>query len=427
MRDLLRKPVARDAWKKNLPPRADAGDLSSSPLPIFRKASCACGGGCPSCQGAGVGLKVSHPNDAAEIGAGRIADRVMRMPEGRSVAAGKNITQVLQAKGGSGASVGSQLGSRLASSRGGGSSMDAGTRSFMESRFDTDFSGVRIHTGSEAVQMSRELNATAFTIGKDIYFNQGQYQPGSNSGKALLAHELTHTLQQGGRSLGIQRQAPPAPAPAAPAPAPAAPPHFRDCVRSVTDIDNADEILDRVLTLARQMVNDAVAVLENVPAAGTTYETALRLHFGRGASRATVQRVFRRITNALVVGNFICNRTACTTGRTQAMWAPSDDLIHICLPFWRMDDNCRAIIIIHEAAHDANIDLDDPATPGVEPHTQNRGEASYPIPGRRRTAPLVSAVRQNTPDAYAFFAAHIHNNADTPTDCFTPPVAAGGP
>lgn len=73
----------------------------------------------------------------------------------------------------------------------------------MESRFGTDFSDVKIHTGSEAVQMSSELNAQAFAVGNDIYFNEGKYNPNSDSGKHLLAHELTHTVQQSG---GIGRK-----------------------------------------------------------------------------------------------------------------------------------------------------------------------------------------------------------------------------
>jgi hypothetical protein len=68
----------------------------------------------------------------------------------------------------------------------------------MENRFGNDFSGVRIHTDNKAVQMSRDLNAQAFTVGNDIYFNQGKYSPSSENGKHLLAHELTHTIQQSG-------------------------------------------------------------------------------------------------------------------------------------------------------------------------------------------------------------------------------------
>jgi hypothetical protein len=85
----------------------------------------------------------------------------------------------------------------LSSSKGSGMAMPGETRQFMESRFQADFSGVRIHTGSHAESMSREIHAQAFTHGNDIYFNSGKYSPGSESGSTLLAHELTHTIQQG--------------------------------------------------------------------------------------------------------------------------------------------------------------------------------------------------------------------------------------
>ncbi|GGF39449.1 eCIS core domain-containing protein [Echinicola rosea] len=79
----------------------------------------------------------------------------------------------------------------------GGSPMDPSTQSSMESGFGADFSGVNIHTDSSAVQMSSDLGAQAFTHGNDIYFNEGKYNPSSPSGQHLLAHELTHTIQQG--------------------------------------------------------------------------------------------------------------------------------------------------------------------------------------------------------------------------------------
>ncbi len=85
----------------------------------------------------------------------------------------------------------------IQSSRGTGSSMDNHTKSFMSERFGSNFNDVNIHTNTNAVQLSRDLNARAFTVGNDIYFNQGQYQPETNEGKFLLAHELTHTIQQG--------------------------------------------------------------------------------------------------------------------------------------------------------------------------------------------------------------------------------------
>jgi len=85
---------------------------------------------------------------------------------------------------------------RLNGSRGSGQALPETDRSFMEKRFGFDFSGVRVHADSNAAQMSRELNAEAFTYGRDIYFGAGRYGPDTSSGKRLLAHELTHVVQQ---------------------------------------------------------------------------------------------------------------------------------------------------------------------------------------------------------------------------------------
>ena len=79
----------------------------------------------------------------------------------------------------------------------GGAALPPDTRNQMEGHFGADFSGVKIHTDSSAVQMSQDLGAKAFTHGSNIYFNEGQYNPGSQSGDHLIAHELTHTVQQG--------------------------------------------------------------------------------------------------------------------------------------------------------------------------------------------------------------------------------------
>jgi len=88
----------------------------------------------------------------------------------------------------------SNLETQLTNSKGGGSPLGDDVRSFMESRFNTDFSHVRVHTDSPAVQMNRELRAQAFTHGSNIYFGAGK-SPGQNE---LTAHELTHVVQQTG-------------------------------------------------------------------------------------------------------------------------------------------------------------------------------------------------------------------------------------
>lgn len=78
----------------------------------------------------------------------------------------------------------------------GGNSLDNNTRSFMENRFEYDFSNVKIHTGSVAAKSAQSINALAYTSGNNIVFNEGQYSPNTESGKRLLAHELTHVVQQ---------------------------------------------------------------------------------------------------------------------------------------------------------------------------------------------------------------------------------------
>lgn len=106
---------------------------------------------------------------------------------------------------GSPTSTSDNLQSTLSSTKGGGSPLGKDTQSNMESAFGTDFSQVRIHTNSTAIQMNKELNAQAFTHGSDIYFNSGKYNPNSSSGQHLLAHELTHTVQQGERNKMLQK------------------------------------------------------------------------------------------------------------------------------------------------------------------------------------------------------------------------------
>lgn len=90
-----------------------------------------------------------------------------------------------------------QISSQITQSKGSGQSLPAPVQGEMGQKIGADFSGVNIHTGSQSVGMSNALGAQAFTHGSDIYFNEGKYQPETSEGKHLLAHELTHTVQQG--------------------------------------------------------------------------------------------------------------------------------------------------------------------------------------------------------------------------------------
>lgn len=103
--------------------------------------------------------------------------------------------------------------SGINSSRGSGQPMSDGTRTSMESRFGRSFESVRVHDDRKAADLSGQLNALAFTTGRDIFFGAGRYQPQSSEGGKLLAHELTHVLQQGGGRLDacLQRYGTPIP------------------------------------------------------------------------------------------------------------------------------------------------------------------------------------------------------------------------
>jgi hypothetical protein len=98
---------------------------------------------------------------------------------------------------------GSHLENRLAATHNSGQALDDSLRRKMETRFGSDFGSVRVHNDTESHEMNREIQAQAFTHGSNIYFGAGKYDPGTNAGQHLVAHELTHVVQQGGA--GIQR------------------------------------------------------------------------------------------------------------------------------------------------------------------------------------------------------------------------------
>ena len=98
------------------------------------------------------------------------------------------------------------LSTQIINASGKGNPLPSGTLAEMNSSFGADFSRVHIHEDENSARMNNELNAQAFTFGDDVYFNSGKYNPGNNNGKRLLAHELTHTLQQQSSVQRIQRE-----------------------------------------------------------------------------------------------------------------------------------------------------------------------------------------------------------------------------
>ncbi len=108
----------------------------------------------------------------------------------------KDMVQRNEANGGWTAAP--ELESSIRQVRGGGQPLSDNVRAPMEQAFGADFSGVRVHTDTHSDMLNHSLQARAFTTGKDIFFKQGEYNPGSSAGQELLAHELTHVVQQNG-------------------------------------------------------------------------------------------------------------------------------------------------------------------------------------------------------------------------------------
>ncbi|HEX7240991.1 MAG TPA: DUF4157 domain-containing protein, partial [Longimicrobiaceae bacterium] len=165
-------------------------------------------------------LAVGSPDDPAEAEAERTAVRVMRMPDPAAPAGGRCSC------GGTGGECGECRARRLSVQRkalpgagaapaapsvaagalgSGGRPLDAGVRAFMETRFARDFGAVRVHTGGRAAESARAFGALAYTVGRDVVFAEGRYDPHGAAGRGLIAHELAHVVQQEGSGLRVQR------------------------------------------------------------------------------------------------------------------------------------------------------------------------------------------------------------------------------
>ncbi len=126
-------------------------------------------------------------------------------PQTMEAEASQEKEEVIQGKNRFGAASG-KLVDLMKQAKGKGSPLPESIRTEMETGFGADFSPVRIHTGADAVMMNKQMKAQAFAQGKDIFFNQGKFDPNSKKGRQLLAHELTHTVQQGAVTKQIPRE-----------------------------------------------------------------------------------------------------------------------------------------------------------------------------------------------------------------------------
>lgn len=168
-------------------------------------------------------LTISHPGDADELEADRVADQVMRKEQPGPIRSSPNTIHRQCAACEAGGSTCPKCGeglaiqrkeshgqpmrassaahSQITSLRGGGQPLPPSVRAFFEPRFGRDFSRVRVHTDDLAAGTARAIQARAFTLGHDMVFSRGEYMPQSPEGRGLLAHELTHVVQQ--ENLGL--------------------------------------------------------------------------------------------------------------------------------------------------------------------------------------------------------------------------------
>ncbi|WP_343670562.1 DUF4157 domain-containing protein [Chitinophaga sp.] len=172
-------------------------------------------------------LKVGQVDDPFEKEADATADKVMRQPGEAvqtkcSTCEGPEEVQRKESEEETGMEM-DDIEHQLSASAGKGAQLPDDVRAQMEQGFGTDFSSVRVHDNSTAHQMNKGLGAQAFTHGSDIYFNAGKFDPGSKTGQHLLAHELTHVIQQEGGEENIQRECDPAVSSCPPVAGPPAP------------------------------------------------------------------------------------------------------------------------------------------------------------------------------------------------------------
>jgi hypothetical protein len=210
--------------------KTSAVSVPTARRPVVQR-KCACGPSGDACQAcrAQPRLSISQPGDALEQQADRVAESVVRTPDEHAMslppllpardeptvqrAADPEVApdeddEPVPDEGGMPKTDGTAppRTAPLHVARSGGRALEPSTRQFFESRMGHDFSAVRVHTDDTSSRSARSIRALAYTVGRNIHFDQGRFQPQSKEGRKLLAHELTHVMQQSRGPESVQRQ-----------------------------------------------------------------------------------------------------------------------------------------------------------------------------------------------------------------------------
>jgi hypothetical protein len=179
---------------------ATSGAERSTACPVFPR-TCPFGGACHVCPArVQAKLAISQPDDAYEHEADHVAETVMRMPgpedEDKERCRQPGCAGMVQRQATNAVAPSEAPPIVHEALRSPGQPIDTATRAFMEPRFGQDFSRVRVHTDTKAARSTEAVNALAYTVGSDVVFGAGRYLPQTAQGQHLLAHELTHVVQQ---------------------------------------------------------------------------------------------------------------------------------------------------------------------------------------------------------------------------------------
>lgn len=353
-------------------------------------------------------LAVSQPGDPSEQEADRVADQVMRMPEptvqrkcAACVGGGpcpkceaeQSGTLHRKADATSGPSASSDA-AGLTSHLGHGKPLDPGTRAFFEPRFGHDFSHVRVHTDTTAAESARAVNASAYTVGRDMVFARGHYAPQTEHGQQLVAHELSHVVQQGHHasrsSSGVlQRKVRPENVTCRERGVEEFNLTGDEAVAAIQAADEeaiqlalgAESFLREQLSLARQGQRDPLTIVQEQDprdprrpeseAASTEFDDILQEELGltltNPAHFPLIQQQinrFKRVRETLESGylRYMClgsgtvSLVGCASGapcegdRASGFSCPGNRLVGLCRPFW-FDEFARARTILHESFH----------------------------------------------------------------------------
>ena len=310
-------------------------------------------------------LKVGQVQDRLEREADRQADRIMAMSD-RDIA-GPTAVQAppmasasappaaqrmctecaeedVQTKrsddrdSGGGFALDGQSAQAITALKGGGQPLPASERAFFEPRFKRSFAGVRIHAGQRADAAAQMIRARAFAHGDNIAFARGEYRPGSKAGRRLIAHELSHTVQQsGGQTNAVRRFAT---SDCSAAHAPEVVTAYRDAIAAIPQV--VTKILSRPMTAATR--------------------AAFRRYFGDNSPASIGLRLYiirHRLSNAtvecenpgsLMYGTFCPNNNLAYVRSVPAFFGLGN--IHVCQPqLHNLNARQRMATIVHEAAH----------------------------------------------------------------------------